>query len=304
MNNKPSKHKAAVDLNIDNYTLDDLLHLFQLRVDFTEDDLKRAKRTVLATHPDKSQLPPEHFRFFVQAYNIIKGIFDFRHKSMHNDLSHVPKYDMLKDEHTMSDLQHNAQKLLENKKFNEQFNKLFEKHKLANEFTDSGYHDWLKSNEDLDDGAVVTNEAGLHAAIETKKRNLKAIIAVQDLQGLASGSLGTDLLQTAPASYGSDLGSGLQFEDLKQAYTQTVIPVTHEDYLQRPKYRTVEEFVRDPRYANVQVISERAAHDQLAQQQAAITQSSMQRAFELQRLEERAKEANAKFAAAFRHLTV
>ena len=35
---------ADIDLNIDNYSLDDLLQLFKLPLDFQEEDLKRAKK--------------------------------------------------------------------------------------------------------------------------------------------------------------------------------------------------------------------------------------------------------------------
>ena len=52
-----------IDLNIDNYSLDDLLQLFKLPLDFHEEDLKRAKRLVLMTHPDKSNLKKEVFLF-------------------------------------------------------------------------------------------------------------------------------------------------------------------------------------------------------------------------------------------------
>ena len=56
-----------VDLNIDNYELDDILKLFKIRVDFDESDLKRAKQIVLKTHPDKSKLSPDYFLFYPLA---------------------------------------------------------------------------------------------------------------------------------------------------------------------------------------------------------------------------------------------
>ena len=44
------------DLEIDNYNLTDLLNLFHLKYDFTELELKKAKRMVLKMHPDKSNI--------------------------------------------------------------------------------------------------------------------------------------------------------------------------------------------------------------------------------------------------------
>ena len=43
-----------LDLNIDNYSLDDILKLFKLSHSFTEEDIKKTKKIVLMTHPDKS----------------------------------------------------------------------------------------------------------------------------------------------------------------------------------------------------------------------------------------------------------
>lgn len=69
----------SLDLNIDNYNLSDILSLFHLPTLFNEDDLKRAKLTVLKTHPDKSQLPKEYFLFFTKAYRILHQIYTVRH---------------------------------------------------------------------------------------------------------------------------------------------------------------------------------------------------------------------------------
>ena len=60
-----------VDLNIDNYNFDDLLNLFGLKMKFSEDDLKKAKRSVLMTHPDKSGLDKQYFMFFTKYDNVI-----------------------------------------------------------------------------------------------------------------------------------------------------------------------------------------------------------------------------------------
>jgi len=50
------------DLDIDNYSVDDILKLFKI-TDFDENDMKRAKKMVLMSHPDKSHLPSEYFFF-------------------------------------------------------------------------------------------------------------------------------------------------------------------------------------------------------------------------------------------------
>ena len=53
-----------LDLNINNYSLDDILNLFKLSHDFNEYDIKKTKKVVLMTHPDKSGLDKKFFLSF------------------------------------------------------------------------------------------------------------------------------------------------------------------------------------------------------------------------------------------------
>ena len=71
---------GSLDLNIDHYNLEDILHLFKISGDFDENDLKNAKKMVLKMHPDKSRLPPEYFLFFSKAYKMIYRIWEFKNK--------------------------------------------------------------------------------------------------------------------------------------------------------------------------------------------------------------------------------
>ena len=49
-------------------------------LDFNADDLRRAKKIVLATHPDKSKLDKEYFLFFSKAYKVLLEIYQFKSK--------------------------------------------------------------------------------------------------------------------------------------------------------------------------------------------------------------------------------
>ena len=51
------------NLDIHMYSLKDILDLFDLDYDINIDDLKRAKKKVLMTHPDKSRLDAKYFYF-------------------------------------------------------------------------------------------------------------------------------------------------------------------------------------------------------------------------------------------------
>jgi len=54
----------SVDLDIDNYNLEDILSLFKVPLNFNKEDLKTAKKMTLMTHPDKSGLDKDYFLFY------------------------------------------------------------------------------------------------------------------------------------------------------------------------------------------------------------------------------------------------
>ena len=53
-----------MDLDIQNYSLEEIMNLFKIPLNFDVGDLKRAKKLVLMSHPDKSNLPSEYFLFY------------------------------------------------------------------------------------------------------------------------------------------------------------------------------------------------------------------------------------------------
>ena len=74
--------KSGIDLNIDNYSLNDLYNLFKINTQsLTDDIMKDAKKIVLMTHPDKSRLEPKYFLFYSAAYKRLYSIYEFQNKS-------------------------------------------------------------------------------------------------------------------------------------------------------------------------------------------------------------------------------
>ena len=60
---------------------------------FVEEDLKSAKKLVLKTHPDKSGLPPDYFRFYSKAYKMLYSVWDFRKKGDVNKTNNNTDYE-------------------------------------------------------------------------------------------------------------------------------------------------------------------------------------------------------------------
>ena len=120
----------AHNLDVNMYSLKEVLDLFHLDYDISIEDLKRAKKQVLATHPDKSRLPSEYFLFFKKAFDIVVQFYNNQHKQ-DLDLSNtntVYSTDGFKNDnkHTTNSMQKLVDDMGE-AQFNNQFNKLFEK---------------------------------------------------------------------------------------------------------------------------------------------------------------------------------
>lgn len=71
----------AHDLDIENYNLTDLLNLFHLKYDFTEHDLKAAKRMVVKMHPDRANIDNKYFIFFNKAYKTVEKVYYFKKRN-------------------------------------------------------------------------------------------------------------------------------------------------------------------------------------------------------------------------------
>ena len=61
-----------IDLNINNYNLEDIQNLFKLDKYFTEPQLLKCKETVNKLHPSNSSLSIEYFNLFSMAYKILE----------------------------------------------------------------------------------------------------------------------------------------------------------------------------------------------------------------------------------------
>lgn len=288
---------ADLDMDIDNYSLEDVLALFKLKYIVSEEDLKQVKKTVMQTHPDKSGLPKEYFLFFSAAYKIVYGIYSFRNRS--NAVVRHNYQDILEDDKDAA-TEALVDKMKDNDNFNTVFNELFEKHNLLQKNAqEEGYGDWLKSDDDLD--TRVTTLGDMTANFERKKQELSALMPLQYVQEMGSGG-GTDLINNRPEYYSAALFSALPYEDLRKAHVESVIPVTHQDYLRRPKFNTVEELQRDKAYNDVAPPSLQQAQQVLKERQSAQEYDDTSRAFELARRTEHAIKMNGSFLNQFKTL--
>jgi hypothetical protein len=284
---------SNLDLDLNNYDLVDILKLFNLQYNFTKDDLKKAKKIVLMTHPDKSKLDKSVFLFYTSAYKIIYKLYEFRYKSQQST-----EYTVEKNRENESIL--NKLNLKHGKEFNKWFNEMFEKERLKNEFTDGGYGDWISSNEDID--TRKTTKENMNLAFETKKKEISSLVVRQGISELKSNNF-SDLTNDRPQSYSSDVFSKFCYEDLKVAHTETVVPVTNDDYMKIKKYNTINELQTD-RSKEIKPLSYDQSKKYLDTNSEIESKRDMERAYRLARLDEEAKKINNNWWSKLKQLTI
>lgn len=281
-----------IDLNLENYNLEDLLKLFHLDYNFDEEHLKSAKKIVLKTHPDKSQLPKEYFLFFSSAYKIIYSIHQFRSKSK------CPK----STEYIIEEDKEKAlllRDLSKKKNFNKLFNEMFEKHNIKDESVEAGYGEWLKSDEDVD--TRIATKQNMGAMFEEKKRETKAIVVHNGVTELGGDGY-QNLTDDVPESFGSSMFSSLQFEDLRKAHRESVVPVTKEDYDILPKYNTVNELQMNRASQDTVPKTFQQAKEYLNSRQELQDKQDVQRAYKLAKRDEEVKKTNDLWLSTFKQL--
>lgn len=297
-----------LDLDIRNYELRDILNLFKLPSVFTEAHMREAKLIVMRTHPDKSGLDKEYFLFFSKAYKILHEVYQVRAGlSRQKDA----KYDDVKED---IDARRNANsdklKRMNADEFNRWFNQTFEQNKLYDDEQDSGYGDWLKDNDaDADNDDADLGEGSTWAQrmeqLERRKQRLReqALVVRSEVRSIDSfNSAGYGLSRECPEEHSSGLnfgsGSSLAYEDLKKAHTESVIPVTHEDYEAVRKYKNMNELqmVRD---VDRRTFNYSETESLMARSQQLQTEDDMRRAFKLAQQDEIVRDLNKKWMAQF-----
>ena len=284
------------DLNLDSYDLADILNLFNCNYSFTIDDLKRAKLKYLKTHPDKSNLPMEYFFFYKKAYKTLEDVFRFRQKKFQcaHNVAYNPEVDgnnvhLLKSLHGM--------KINE---FNDWFNKAFNKVKIHDENSDAGYGKWLKSEEAVSEDKPVSL-AQFGDAFEKKKQECKALVIKRDIMEV-NQNYGSDLIRDKCENYSSDIFSKLRYEDVKKAHTETVVPVTHQDFLDRPQFDSVDSYRKHRDRQDVGAQSLNQAKEFLAKREANNNEFNSNRAFKLLKQDEEIGRVNEKWWANLKQL--
>tara|TARA_Y100000816_G_C26103968_1_gene585962 strand:- start:2977 stop:3840 length:864 start_codon:yes stop_codon:yes gene_type:complete len=225
----------SYDLEIENYSFQDLVDLFGISNKLTIEDLKKASRTAIMMHPDKSGLDCEVFLFFKAAYKLLKEVSVTINKTKVDCCKTI--YDPTTETDCIStDLIHESINNKEN--FSKLFNRLFENVKQEALIND-GYGDWM--SQEIDNMPKISNKQQFDKEIFQKKREMGQLIKREEFKETINIENGNLIDKSEITGYQSDMFSDLKYDDVKHAYTETVIPYIE----QEQRANTEEQLMRE-----------------------------------------------------------
>ena len=283
-----------LDLDITNYDYEDILKLFELSKNFDVEDLKNAKKKVLASHPDKSGLDKSYFLFFSSAYKILFSIYNFRekHTSLTNFNNYNENYSAEKDE-INEELIHKLINSKSKKEFNSWFNTQFESFKISNDYEKTGYGDWLNETNDEQETRC-KDLSSMNKIIEEKKKTLRSSMLVKKQEiSEFNNTHYCDLTNSKPEDYSSGLFSKFQYEDLKKAHNESLIPVTNEDFISN--YSSLEDIRLKRAGQSLTPLQEQEAKTYLNKSREYENALSSMRAYNLLKQDEVSRQKNERF---------
>lgn len=270
------------NLNVHMYNLDELLNLFNLNYRFSKEDLLKAKKKVMMTHPDKSNLDAKYFLFYKKAYDIILEFY--KNQNKHNDDIYDKDYAANEYDNQNSSTTKEMSKQINKiptKQFQQKFNTLFEENMTSK--PDPTVNEWFTSEENMYDLKDTVNKSNMNQMFEKVKSQQSNLVKYKGVQTLqVNGNSGNSLYDQNNDDYVStDVFSKLKFDDLRKVHKdQTVLQVSEKDYQNIPKYNSVDQFVRARGKQTLTPLEKQKAEQLLAQENETYKQEIMQKEYE------------------------
>jgi len=262
------------NLNIHMYSLNELVeNIFHLKMPLTIESLKEAKKMVVKMHPDKSRLPPEYFRFYKRAFELILDFYKSEHKQNQTITEDTTKYDA---EVPSSPLPETASvtktlKSMPTEVFQRRFNQLFEEN-MGVSRPDASRNEWFTSAESQYAVPETVSSKNMGAIFESIKVKQLAsqLVVKQDLETVQP-TTGTNLYEEAEegAYITTDPFGKLKYEDLRKVHKDQTIFAVGATTHTLPQYKSAEQYAQERSRQVTNPIEKAAAERILAEREAA-----------------------------------
>ena len=272
------------NLNIHMYSLEELLGLFGLTYDITLTDLKRAKKVVLMTHPDKSKLDSKYFLFYKQAFDVIVRFYDNQNKQSRQATPQNTVYNT-NNINNNNDSQTNKKissiiNDMSKQEFNSKFNDLFDKNMTKK--IDDSKNEWFRNEDSSYSSDVQVNSSNMGQIFNNIKDKQSGMVKYRGVENIiANKSSNSSYHDDDDESYvSSDPFSKLKFDDLRKVHKdETVFSVSERDYDKVTKYSSVDHFMRERSNQSTTPLSKPESEQLLAQHEQLYREKMMKKEY-------------------------
>lgn len=273
------------NLNIQNYSLEELLGLFNLNYQIDVEDMKRAKKKVLMMHPDKSRKDPKYFLFYKKAYELIYQFYVQQQKqNMDVNQESAKVYHNMDEQHAETTKQQINQQMekMEGSSFQNKFNTLFEEN--MSQKPDPTKNEWFtQENASFDVPSEGVSSKNMGQAFDQMKQQSSGLVKYQGVQNLMQQGGGSSLYDDNDnQSYvSSDPFGKLKFDDLRKVHKdETVFAVSESDYGKMQTFNNVDEFTRARNQHSFDPMEHEKANQMLQQQEKEQQERLMQQEYQ------------------------
>lgn len=273
------------NLNVHMYSFEELLGLFNLSYDISIDDLKRAKKVVLMTHPDKSRLPPDYFLFYKKAFDIIVQFYENQQRQNRVVPKEEQKYEPIKQNDLTSSTNKKVSKVIQTmstSEFQQKFNALFEQN--MSQKPDATRNEWFTKDEPVFKVDEQVNASNMGRIFEQMK-DTHATTVMSTYRGVENL-----YMQSGPSArlYGDDDDDGqyvscdpfskLKFDDLRKVHKdQTVFAVSEKDIHKTQRYASTEQLMQARGAQTLTPVDKANAEQMLSAQERQYREQMMKR---------------------------
>jgi hypothetical protein len=264
------------------YKLNEILDLFGLSYDISIDDLKRAKKVVLMTHPDKSKLSPEYFLFYKKAFDIIVQFYENQTKQNRPVPKEEMKYQTMNPngyDKSSSNKIRNTINEMPTTEFQSRFNQLFEENMSSK--PDVSKNDWFTKDDNIYKVPENVNSKNIGQVFQRfKEENSNTILAKYRGVECINANSGSGYYDEEDNDQyvACDVFSKLKFDDLRKVHKdQTIFAVSENDYEKVPQFSSVDHYVRERSKVSMTPLEKNQAELMLSQQERQYRETIMKK---------------------------
>jgi len=254
------------NLDISKYNFDEILELFGIDYNMNADDMKRSKKKVLMTHPDKSRLDPSYFLFYKRAYEFVVNYYNEKIKHEERTDRKNTSYTPLENKDVGKEQVSCVIGKMNKKDFNSTFNDLFETNMSVK--PDDSRNDWFRNGDAQYSKVSNITKDSMGKAFDSVKQQQSSLVRHTSVQMLNSSN-GTTLYGNSDDDYvTSDPFSKLKYDDLRRVHKdQTVFSVSENDYDSVKKYKSTDDLAQERGRQDITPLSSKESEDIIKRQQ-------------------------------------